>query len=185
MDDGVAGSAARGGRAIGAMFLSGFGTVWMVWWCLERVGVAVPLLLLIVLVGGLLLTLAIRQYRANRAALAAEAGTPESKRMQRAFNLVNNGQWIAITVAALVLANTGHAAWIRVAIIFVVGAHFLPLAAVYRYRWHYLTGAVLMLVAAVYPLATPQGPLNPIGLLLTGLTLWASTLNRVRPRGAP
>lgn len=54
--------------------------------------------------------------------VAAPAVTPESKRMPRASNLADNGQWIVITGAALAHAVTGHAAWIRVAIIVRVSA---------------------------------------------------------------
>lgn len=174
-------SAARASRAIGAMFFTFFGAAWLVWWCVERYDGA-PVVLAAIAIGAIgIFLLARRQLRINGPALAAAKDTPATKRSQRIFNLVNGAQWIAVTVAALVLANTGHPEWIRVAIIFIVGVHFLPLAAVFHYRWHYVTGGALIALALAYPLLTPAGPMNPAGLLGTGLILGASALVAVLP----
>jgi hypothetical protein len=172
---------AKAGRAIGAMFFAFFGAAWLTWWSLERFGVSPAVLTAI---GGgavAILLLAIRQFRENRWALAAGADSPEAKRARRIFNLVNAVQWVAVFIVALVLANTGHDEWIRVAIIFIVGVHFLPLAAAFHYRWHYAVGGALITLALVYPFVTPMGPLNPIGLLGTGVILWAGALVAIFP----
>jgi hypothetical protein len=174
-------SAEKAGRAIGAMFFAFFGAAWLAWWCLERFGVA-PEILAAIGAGAIAIFLrALWQFRQNRAALAAEAETPEAKSARKLFSLVNAGQWIAVFVVALVLALTGHPEWIRVAIMFIVGVHFLPLAAAFRYRWHYATGGALILLSVVYPFATATGPLNPVGLLGAGLILWAAALIAVPP----
>jgi len=181
-------SSEHAGRAIGAMFFAFFGAAWLAWWSLEQFdGAILPILIAIGTGGVAILLLALRQFLRNRAALAGHAETPYSRRAKRVFNLVNAVQWVTIVLTVLVLANTGHADWIRVAIIFIVGAHFLPLAAVFRYRWHYVTGGALVVLAMVYPFLTPAGPLNPIGLLGAGTILWASALVAVVPqfRGAP
>jgi hypothetical protein len=97
---------------------------------------------------------------------------------------IQSGEWRpmdTVLVAVLALANTGHVEWIRVAIIFIVGVHFLPLAAVFRYRWHYVTGGSLIFLALAYPVSTSMGPLNPVGLFGTGVILWASALVAVMP----
>jgi hypothetical protein len=175
------GDAANAGRAIGAMFFAFFGAAWLVWWCLERYGASPAILSAIALACGAIFFMARRQYRNNQSAFTAEADTPESKKKRRIFNIVNGIQWIAVISAVLALANTGHAEWIRVAIIFIVGVHFLPLAAVFQYKWHYVTGGSLIFLALVYPLSTSTGPLNPVGLFGAGIILWASALVAVMP----
>jgi len=175
-------SSEQAGRAIGAMFFAFFGAAWLAWWSLEQFDGSAQILAGIGAGGIAIFLLALRQFRQNRSALAAQADSPFSRRAKRVFNLVNAGQWVAIFAAVLVLANTGHPEWIRVAIIFIVGAHFLPLAAVFRYRWHYVTGGALVLLAVAYPFLTPAGPLNPIGLLGAGLILWASAVLAVLPQ---
>ncbi|GGC63681.1 hypothetical protein [Undibacterium terreum] len=174
-------SAARAGRAVGAMFFSIFGGAWLVLWSNATFGVqAVPLALIATVSLGLFL-FAWLQYRKNRAALAAESETPERKRASRIFNFVNAGQWILIFISSNVLINMGLSAWVIPAAIFIVGLHFLPLAQVFNNLPHYLTGAALMLVAVAYPFATAAGPSSPLGCLGAGLILWASAAWAVRP----
>ena len=50
--------------------------------------------------------------------------------------------------------------------------HFLPLAGVFGYRPHYLTEAALLLLAVVYPLLAPGGPVSSVGPLGAGGVLW-------------
>jgi hypothetical protein len=61
-------------------------------------------------------------------------------------------------------------------IIAVVGLHFLPLAAVMRYRPHYASGLALLLLAVVFPFVANGGPRSGLGPLGAGLILWASAL---------
>jgi len=174
-------AAEKAGRAIGAMLFAFFGAVWLVWWSLEFFGVA-PAVLAAIGVGAVaIFLLALRQLLTYRWALAKVADNPETKRGRKIFNWVNGGQWVAVFIAVTVLVNTGHPEWIRVAIIFIVGAHFLPLGAAFHHRWHYITGGSLIALALVYPFVTPAGPLNPVGLLGTGAILWFSALMSVVP----
>lgn len=169
-------AAEKAGRAIGSMLFAFFGALWLVWWCLEFVGVA-PAVLAAIGVGAVaIFLLALRQLREHKWALAEVANSPETLRGRKIFNWVNGGQWVAVFIAATILVNTGHPEWIRAAIIFIVGAHFLPLAATFRYRWHYVTGGALIALALVYPFLTPAGPLNPVGLFGAGAILWFSAL---------
>jgi hypothetical protein len=174
-------SAARAGSAIGAMFFSVFGGVWLVMWSLQAYGV-MPVLLALIAAGAIGLFLgALRQFRHNRSAHAAEANTPESKRTSRIFNIVNAIQWTMVFIAANVLNNMGYKEWFVPVLIFIVGAHFLPLAAAFKARRHYFIGAAMILLALIYPFVAPGGPSNPVGCLGAGLILWAGAFSALIP----
>ena len=67
----------------------------------------------------------------------------------RAFVVVNIVQWLAIFGTVNLLRNLQLDGWIVSAIVLIVGAHFLPLARIFRGRQHLVTGVALMLCAAV------------------------------------
>jgi len=67
-------------------------------------------------------------------------------------------QWTLVVGVAFVLAQLGLNAWILPAIIFIVGVHFLPLAAAFKAPRHYITGIALVLLAVVYPFVVPSSP---------------------------
>lgn len=116
------------------------------------------------------------RYAKNRSALQAVSGSPGQKRRSRLFHIINVAQWIAILIAANVLANLHLAQWIVPAAILIVGLHLLPLAVVFSVRSHSITGAALILVAIAYPFLTGQGPESPIGCYAAGTILWLSAL---------
>jgi hypothetical protein len=169
-------SAVRANRAIGAMFFAGFGTAWLCWGDVICLGGGNWTLGLVIAVGLGLAVAAARQFAANRSALAGRASTPHSRRVARIFHWVNGGQWVLIIVLVNVLNITGLAAWVVPMIIAVVGLHFLPLAAVMRYRPHYASGLALLLLAVVFPFVANGGPRSGLGPLGAGLILWASAL---------
>jgi hypothetical protein len=178
----VDGSAASASRAIGAMFFSLFGGGWLAFGLLAGYGIKL-VLLLIIMVGTLLLFFAsLQQFRWNRGAHAAEADSPESKRAGRIFNAVNAIQWILVFIVAAVLSRLGHNEWIIPSIIFIVGAHFFPLAVAFKAPRHYATGAAMVFLAVFYPLMSSDGPTSPVGCLGAGIILWASAIAAlVRP----
>lgn len=167
-------SAAKAGRAVGAMFMFAFGGAWLIAWSVEAYAVNWPVIALISAVSTGLFLLAWRRFRQNQVARAAKADTPESKKAGRIFNIVNAVQWISIFVVAMLLSKFGYRVWIIPAVIFIVGAHFIPLAIGFKVPRHYLTGAALMLFAVCYPLLAPNGPASPVGCLGAGILLWLS-----------
>ena len=177
----VHGSPAKAGRAIGAMFFAVFGGMWLGLWAHSEFPESAGSLLVIAVVTAALLAAAYRAYKANALALKAIAQTPESLRKSRMFNLVNAGQWVVIVVVALVLFQIGYAKWILPAVVLIVGLHFLPLARLFAYQPHYLTGAALVLLACVYPFAAPEGPQSAVGALGAGLILWLSAVWAISP----
>jgi hypothetical protein len=177
----VLGSPAKAGRAIGAMFFAGFGGMWLELWAHSEYPESSNTLLAIAVVAVALLALAYRVYKINSLAFKAIAQTPESVRKSRMFNLVNAGQWGTIFIVAFVLSQVGYARWILPMIILIVGLHFLPLARLFSYRPHYLTGAALILLACIYPFVAPEGPESALGALGTGLVLWLSAVWAISP----
>jgi len=176
--------AARANRAIGAMFFSAFGTAWLAWGDVVGRGGRDWTLVPLVLAGVVLFAAAWRRFQANRGARAALADTPRARRIKRVFHAVDAGQWVLIVVLANVLDNVGLGQWVVPMVIAVVGAHFLPLAAVMGYRPHYASGLALLALAAAYPFAAAAGPLSAAGPIGAGLVLWASAVYALGP-GAP
>ena len=166
--------ASQANRAIGAMFFSVFGGAWL---ALGARAVFVPPFAAYALVGIgtlALLWFVLRIYKRHALALKAAPETPETRRRSRGFHIVNAGQWILLLVVANVLANMGLNAWVIPAAIFIVGAHFIPLARIFDYPPHYITGTIMMLLAALYPLLMPTGPNSSVGCFGAGIILWCS-----------
>ena len=120
-------------------------------------------------------------YKFNSPALKREKDSIENKRKQRVFNLVNAGQWVAVFAVAGILSMSHLENLFLPAVILIVGAHFIPLARLYNYTPHYITGAAMMLLAIGYPLVATEGPTSAVGALGTGLILWLSALWAVSP----
>ena len=175
----LAANATRASRAIGAMFYSTFGGAWIGFAAWNGLETPVPALIGIVAATLAILWLAFRQFQNNRSALESEPKTPATERRDRWFHIVNAGQWVVILIVGNVLANMGLGKWVIPAAIFIIGLHFIPLAALFQNQAHYVTGGALILASVIYPALT--APTNPIGALCAGLILWASALWVVRP----
>jgi hypothetical protein len=67
----------------------------------------------------------------------------------------------------------GFGNWVMPSIMLIVGFHFFPLAKLFSYRAHLVTGALLIALALIYPFAG-SGPMDPIGCIGAGLILWGS-----------
>ena len=175
----IAPSASRANRAAGAIFFSVFGGAWLVLWANDEFGGSIAAISIVVVVAGAVLWYSYRTYKTNSPALQSVKNLDETKRKDRLFHLVNAGQWIVIFVVAGLLSMSGRGNLILPAVIFIIGLHFIPLARLFQYVPHYITGAALMLLALVYPIATPAGPESNVGALGAGLILllsasWAS-----------
>ena len=154
-------------RAIGAMIFATFGTAWMALWNFRAARDRVWVYLLVAVLGALLFLSARRCYRRCELANAREADTPERRRRERWFHIINAAQWLLILIVANVLLNIGEGARVLPAVVLIIGLHFLPLGRLFDYRGHYLTGCALMAAALLS---------DPIVCLAAGLILWASAL---------
>lgn len=163
----------RAGRAIGAMFFSVFGALWLAGWAV-RSSASVATCIVIATLGLALTVLAYATWRRHAPVLAAAPVTAQSRRAKRVFNIVNAAQWIFIAVMGNILVNVGLGMWLIPMVIVVIGLHFFPLAYVFANPPHYITGAALLVLGVVYPALAPLGPLDPVGFLGAGLILWGS-----------
>ena len=140
-------SSFRANRAIGAMFFSLLGGAWLVLWSNRAFGFRLANVAIVAICALALFGFAWQVFQQNKIALAAEADSPAKKKADRIFNMVNAGQWVLILVVGNVLVNLGHPSWVLAAAIFIIGLHFLPLAHVFNYPPHYITGSAMMLWA--------------------------------------
>lgn len=168
--------------AIGAIVSALFGAVWLAWWCLAALGGA-PASLLAVAVGAVVLcAVAVKQLRSTVPAGHRFATGAPRPGVRRLFGVVNLVQWIAIVGAALLLPNIGLGRWLLPVVILIVGLHFLPLAAGFRFPLLYFTAIGMLLVAVIYPFASSRGPADPVGALGAGLVLWATAVGALAGR---
>ena len=180
----------RRGRAIGAMIFAIFGGAWLALWNYRAEPHRWVVYGLIAAAALALFLFARSRYRRYDAAAVGQTVTPERRKRERWFHLINAGQWVLILIVGNVLVNVGHSEWVLPMVVLIVGLHFLPLAALFSYRGHYVTGIALVLVALIVPRLAPGGPADPTVCLCAGLILWASALwgligQRAPHAGAP
>ena len=173
--------ARRGGRAIGALFFAFFGAAWLLIAGQLAHGHSWILIALVLTASLLLGIVSVTVLRRDLSAMHALRQTPESRRIRRQFRTINAIQWITIIIAVVLLQHFKLDPWIVPAVMLIVGLHFLPIARVFRYRAHYLTGAILAATAILYPIWSPGGPASPLGSLIAGLTLWSAALWSLLP----
>jgi hypothetical protein len=158
------------GRATGALFFAGFGTLWiaLALYALERLNAAT--------VCGLLLGLAILVLAALSLLRTAKRWPrqPDDPAIGRAFAWINAAEWIAVAIVAFTLAKLRLDAYVMCAITAIVGLHLFPLARIFRYPPHYWSGAVLVAWAVVSAIVIPTENLQGISALGTGVILWLS-----------
>jgi hypothetical protein len=167
-------------RAFGAMLFSFYGAILLEVWE-RRAGAGNVAFAVIALLGCALLAAAYLRYRRFAPTLAAATATPQKKRADRVFNIVNAGQWVLILILGNVLANIGLGHWVIPMGIAIIGLHFVPLAYVFRNPPHYVLAIALIGFATTYPWLAAGGPADPVGFLGAGLLLWLSALWTLRP----
>ncbi|MBV8604434.1 MAG: hypothetical protein JO224_07095 [Pelomonas sp.] len=165
-------AAVRRGRAIGATFLSGFGTLWVAMGSLAA-DARPALVAAIVACGAALFFVAgWRVRRLGDAADSAELAGWQAQR-SRVFKRVNQAQYLAIAAVVVGCNLAQRPAWICNGILLVVGLHFFPLARLYASRAHAVIGAALCLAAAYGALFQGGEPNNTLAPIAAGLVLWA------------
>jgi hypothetical protein len=162
----------RANRAVGAMFFSVFGCAWIVFWAINSFPGNWALVAAIVVAGLAILLQSVATFRKNKPLVTDRSA--DSKKRARYFHLINSGQWIAVFIVANVLINAGKPEWVLMAIITIVGLHFLPMARLFRYTPHAVLGMAMIGWAVCYSLIA--GPGNAIGCLGTGLLLWGGSM---------
>jgi uncharacterized membrane protein YccF (DUF307 family) len=158
------------GRATGSLFFTGFGTLWLTLGLYLReivsaiflTGISVGLAVLLLAVFWLF-----RQARRY-------PKMPEDAARNRAFRRINAIQWAAVIVVSVVFGRLHMDAYVLSAITAIVGIHLFPLAKLFRYPMHYVTGAALVAWASASILLVPAEHLQGVTALGTGILLWLS-----------
>lgn len=161
-----------GGRAIGAMFFAGFGTVWLLLALYARQELGVVTLSGVALCTLILLLASVRLLREAK----RWPRVPDDPAVGRAFMWVNAIQWIAISAVAFSFAKLHIDVYVMNAITAIVGLHMFPLARLFRYPAHYLTGTLLVAWSVASLLFVPTEQLQRIASLGTGAILWLSAV---------
>jgi len=158
------------GRAIGSIFFSFFGVVWLgLAFYIRQALTTGTIIGLASLLGVLILTALWLFKQSTRWPKATE-----DPNRSRAFNRVNAIQWIAVAVIAFSFSKLHLDAYTMSAITAVVGIHLFPLAKLFRYPMHNITGAALVLWASATVLLVPTEILQGITALGTGSVLLTS-----------
>jgi hypothetical protein len=169
----------RAKRAFGAMMYGIFGGLWLALTCLTSFDAPRYPLLAIGTLAAVLVGYAAWVYRKHASAALATPNAAE-RRAMRWFHGINAAQWMAIPMVANVLNSLGHRELVIPGVIMIVGLHFLPLARLFHYPPHRLTGAALIATAVLEPVILGANMNHPAGTAITGLVLWASALRALR-----
>ena len=159
-----------GGRAVGSLFFAGFGALWLFLSLYARQLLNIETVSSVLLGLGLLLGAAVVLLREAK----RWPRVPDDPAVGRAFVWINAIQWIAVSAVAFSFARLHIDAYVLSAITAIVGLHMFPLARLFRYPLHHITGALLVAWAAASALLLPVEQMQGITAFGTGLILWLS-----------
>jgi hypothetical protein len=175
------------GRAIGALFFTFFGALWIGLALYAKQLITANNLTFAGLDFAVLLGMAI--WLMGQARGFAEVA--EDPARGRVFARINAIQWVAVAVIAFSFARLHLEAYLMNAIALIVGLHFFPLARLFHYKMHYATGACLSAWAAISPIFVGKEHLQGTTALGTGVLLWMSAfvtlslaIGKVRRQGS-
>jgi hypothetical protein len=160
------------GRAIGVVFFACFGTGWIFLGLAEKQLInAVSASSTVAGMVVLLVTAAVLMRMAKR-----WPRVPDDPAVGRVFGWVNAIQWVAVFIVAFSFARFHIDAYINSAITAIVGLHMFPLARLFRYPLHYVTGGLMVAWAVASGLLVPVAEMQGTAALGTGLILWSSAV---------
>lgn len=158
------------GRATGSLFFVGFGMVWLIlaFYVFGRLSIGALIGIVLMTAGLSVMVLYLmrcaRQFRR----------VPEDARRKRLFHWINGGQWIAIFLVVMTLKELHLGVYGVTAIAAIVAAHMFPLARIFHYKMHFVTGGMLLLWAVGTLLFAPVEYLQGVTALGAGAILWLS-----------
>jgi hypothetical protein len=158
------------GRAIGSLFFAGFGALWIGLALYTKEMLTVASVSFVVLDLAVLVGMACWLLRESKRFPAV----PEDPEKGRKFNRINIVQWIAVAIVAFSFARLHIDEYVMCGITAIVGLHFFPLARLFRYALHYVTGSVLLAWAGLSAILVPTEHLQGTSALGTGIILWVS-----------
>ncbi len=166
-DDGMA-------TVIGVGFMMLFGAIW---WLMAAgfAGDAQPVM---IVAGAIVVTLLVWRTALLWGAVGGwdARRSPYFEARQRSFTRIGLAEGVAIAAGAIVFGNTGHPQWIPTWCALVVGVHFLPLSRLFAVPAYWMTGLVLIAVAAVTIIVVPLADLAEEAWFVLPGALAAATL---------
>jgi hypothetical protein len=164
---------------IGALVFSFLGAFWAVESIANWRGASARAYALVAIVVIGLTAFAVARLASSRSlprAADPAAASREGRQMGIAFGVIFAVEFGLIALVAVLLDNAGRSLLIPVAVAFIVGVHFLPLARVFRLPFYYVTGLLCMACS----LGVLMLPVESVRLLVLGLSvaavLWVSAL---------
>lgn len=158
------------GRAIGSLFFIGFGMIWLILAFDVSGRLSIEAWIGIVLMAAGFAVVAFRLMSYAR----RFPRVPEDRRRKRLFHWINGGQWVAIVLVVITLNMLHVGIYGVTAIAAIVAAHMFPLARIFHYKMHYVTGGMLLLWAVGTLLFAPTEHLQGMTALGMGAILWLS-----------
>lgn len=172
------GKAFRSGAAMGALIMAWAGGAWAILALIDRSAAlpwtvaATALPVLVLTVAAVARVRAIARIVEVRAEAETERAARQGRRAGLIFGIVFGVEVALILGSAILLTNAGQDLLIPVAIVAIVGAHFLPLARAFLTRTYGTVGIVLM-VLACGSLTIPDQRLRDFLLgLATAVVFW-------------
>jgi hypothetical protein len=158
------------GRAIGSIFFAGFGTGWLFLALAAKQLIAFATVFTVMLGMSLLILTALYLLRLAK----RWPRVPDDPAIGRAFGWINAVQWTAVCIAAFSLGRLHLDAYTPSVITAIVGLHMFPLARLFRYPLHHVTGSLLVAWAVASAIFVPAEQLQGTAALGTGIILWMS-----------
>ena len=157
------------GRATGAIFMAGFGAIWLLLalYAMQRLSVAN-----FAYIGAVVLAMASGAMYLYKQA-ARWPRPPRNPALGRAFGWIVALEWIGCFAVWIILGPLHLEVYGVSATVAIVGLHFLPLARLFRYTPHYVTGALMTLWATYSAIGVPADRMQSVAALGAGAILWA------------
>ena len=169
------------GRAIGALILTGFAALWMLFAFrfVKRFGWR-TLLLIALITAGLCWGAARQIQRARQLPKPAVAAQPiaADRETGREFQIVLALEWIPILVAVIIFNRIRRPDFILPTIALIVGLHFIPLARVFGVSLYYASGVAIVVVAIAGFVSKPPAR-QAIACIGSGGVLWGTAATMV------
>ncbi|MFJ7886704.1 hypothetical protein ACIQYL_01285 [Lysinibacillus xylanilyticus] len=144
--------AAVRGTASGVIFMAFFGTLWagigirgLQGWGILWLLILSLLIGVVLLIGGIVLIM-------NSKSLSNEMVQGDSQRWKRKnmwFGIIFGLEGVLIAAASVICVSTNHLGLFVPVMALIVGAHFFPLAHLFKVKIYYITGSLLCLISAI------------------------------------
>lgn len=129
------------------IMMSGFAIFYAVWWPFAWGWAGAAALLVVLVAAAFFVVRGVSQIR--HAALFPDNPTPEIERERKAMTVLNSITHPVYLFPSILLLVFGQGRWVLPLMVFVIGAHFVPMARILGRRIDYLLGPVTMIAAII------------------------------------